>query len=629
MNFIKIIIIILISLTSCSSSPLKKKSDRPPIPLSCDYTRKIFKLGVTNHIDFSKETKELENRVLKSFIYRIDPNKTLTLEKEINELKKLAGKHSLFKDLKAKCKKILPSFYINFLKASKRYTEKIIKFASTITQKQIENFKLSDHPEKYDSYAKTIDELDNRIKLSTMRLFKYLKATDVSFKTVKENFIKDSKKALDKVNTRIKEASGDAELQHEKYEFILSAFINALDAHSTYIPYSYFMQNEEEFNKGFFFGIGILIGKEKYKGIKVKEVYKNGPAGKEGTLKTGDIIFKVNGTNVIDLPLEDGVKLIKGPKGTKVKLEFIRTMKDEIKKMSVTLVRNKVFFTESIKVKLIKKDNKKIALIELDQFFRNAASGVFQKYLSNIGATRIDGILLDLTQNGGGLLTEAIELTDLFIGRGPVVATKDANNKIKILPASTPGELANSKVPMVVLVNKVSASASEIVAGALKDYNRAIIVGQEQTFGKGSVQDVIPILGGKMGGLHITIAKFFRPGGHSTQLRGIPSDIILPGLLPEDFQGEKDQLFPVSFETISPLIGKKARYKFPYKEYIPQIAAMSEKRVAKNKIFAELKKDRSDIDYELFEKEKPFIKEGLAILIDYINLSKTRKSAIN
>lgn len=593
--------------------------DKPPVPLDCDYSKQVLRIAMANHIDFNSESPELEKRAVESFIYRIDPFLSVALESEVEELKALALKHPLFLDLKGDCKTILPKFYDLFLKVNKRYSEITVEVAKNVTQKEIEAFKISKYENKYKTRAKNLNELKERIKVSTLKLIKYLKATDVSFKTVKENFVKDIDKALEKISKNTLAANGTADDQHDKYEFIVSSFINAFDAHSAYIPFTQFTQNEEEFNKGYFFGIGILIGKEKYKGIKVKEVYKNGPAGKEGTLKLGDIIYKVNGTNVIDLPLEDGVKLIKGPKGTKVNLDFIRTIKDEVKKMSVTLERNKVFFTESIKVKLETVGDKKIAFIQLDQFFRDAAQGVYQKFISEIGAKKIDGILLDLSGNGGGLLKEAVDLTDLFIDRGPVVATKTSANRIAALPAETPGELAK-KVPMVVLVNKFSASASEIVTGALKDYNRAIVVGNEHTFGKGSVQDVIPLESGKRGGLHITIAKYFRPNGDSTQLRGVISDINLPGLAAEDFEGENDQLFPVSFEKIKPLISPSSYYTFDYVKYLPKLVEQSKKRVAKNKIFSELSKERSDINYELIEKEQPFVKEGLNILADLIDL---------
>jgi carboxyl-terminal processing protease len=621
MKFLKLISIFLISFLSCSSSPQKVTNDKPPISLNCNYADKIFKIGLSKHIDFNKITPDLEKRVIESFIYRIDPTKAYVLNKEVEALKNLAKKNSLFNDLKGKCDKIIPSFYNLYLSSTKRYTEKVLKFAKSIKKEEIDSFKTSDDDRKYDNYPKNINELDERVKISTLKLFKYLKATDDSFKNVHKNFIKEFKNALEKINEKIKEAKGTPDDQHDKYRFSLEAFIQALDAHSTYVPFSRFLQNDEEFNKGFFFGVGILISKEPYKGIKVKEIYKNGPAGKNGALKPGDIIHKVNGTSVIDIPLEEGVKLIKGPQGTKVKLDFIRHKGDEAKNMSVTLIRNKVSFTESIKVELIKRKNKKIAFIKLDTFFRNAASGVYKKYLSVVGSTKIDGLILDLSQNGGGLLTEAIELADHFIDRGPVVATKYANNSIKPLVATTPGELA-SNVPMIVLVNMVSASASEIVAGALKDFNRAIIVGQEHTFGKGSVQDVIPISNGKLGGINITIAKFFRPSGKSTQLKGIPSDIVIPGTLPNDFHGEKDQLFPVSYEEIPPLLSEKTLFKYDYKKHLPLLIKKSKKRVDKSPIFSKLKKDKTELNYEEIEEEKPFKEEAINILLDYLELTK-------
>jgi len=621
MKFLKFISVFFLCIFSCSSSPKKIPNDKPPIPLTCNYANKIFKIGLEKHIDFNKTSPELENRVLESFIYRIDPSKAYILENEISNLKNLAKKNSIFNDLNSNCDKIIPEFYNLFLSSTKRYTEKVLTIAQSLSQKEVDSYKSSDHERIYKTYPKDNEELDKRIKISTLKLFKYLKATDKSFKTVHNNFIKEFKSALEKINEQIKKTNGTIDDQHDKYLFTLGSIIQALDAHSTYVPFSQFLQNDEEFNKGFFFGVGILISKENYKGIKVKEIYPNGPAGKNGVLKTGDIIHKVNGTNVIDIPLEDGVKLIKGPQGTDVILDFIRYKNDEAINMSVTLVRNKVLFTESIKVELITREKKKIAFIKLDTFFRNAAEGIYKKYLEAIGSTKIDGLILDLSQNGGGLLTEAIELADHFIDRGPVVATKYANDSIKPLIATTPGELSHN-VPMIVLVNMYSASASEIVAGALKDFNRAIIVGQEHTFGKGSVQDVVPISNGKLGGINITIAKFFRPSGKSTQLKGIPSDIILPGILPEDFNGEKDQLFPVSYEEITPLISENSLFKYSYQTHLPELIKRSQKRVEASAIFSELKKDRSDLDFDMLEDKKPFKEECISILLDFLTLSK-------
>ena len=315
-------------------------------------------------------------------------------------------------------------------------------------------------------------------------------------------------------------------------------------------------------------GIGARLQKEgEY--TKVVELISGGPAWRAGELETGDYILKVGQgdeepIDIVGMRLDDAIEYIKGKKGTEVKLTLKR-VNGTIK--TISIIRDIVELEETyIKSSLVSYGDKTYGVINLPKFyfdrynnsFRNASSDMSQE-LQCMKQAGVDGIILDLRNNGGGSLKTAIDITGMFIDEGPVVQVKYRGQDAQVYDDNDEGVLWNG--PLAVLVNENSASASEIVAAALQDYQRAVIIGSQQTYGKGTVQNIFDIndhyrYSEDLGSLKMTIQKFYRVNGGSTQLKGVTPDIIIPDRFAYLEIGEKDEQNPLDWDKI-----KSADYK--------------------------------------------------------------------
>jgi len=354
-------------------------------------------------------------------------------------------------------------------------------------------------------------------------------------------------------------------------------------------------------------GIGVALTSRDGYSI-VQEIIPGGATDRGDHLKPQDKIIAVaqdgeEAVNIIDMSLRDVVRLIRGKKGSKVHLTVLR-QDETTERFSVTIVRDKIDLKEqaaSLRFEQREVDGKslKLAVLELPSFYgdgdprnRNSARDV-EKLLKQIEIEGADGLVLDLSRNGGGLLEEAINITGFFLRTGGIVGVQDAGEAPMIRRDDDRRILYNG--PMVVLISRMSASASEILAGAVKDYDRAVIVGDDHTFGKGSVQNVISLPGG-MGALKITMAMFFRPGGASTQHSGVASDVPIPSIFNIDDIGEKTQEYSLAPRNISPFISDDAnallpanRWKPVPPETIEKIALASAVRVDAEEAFVEIR----------------------------------------
>ncbi|MCX6895956.1 MAG: carboxy terminal-processing peptidase [Verrucomicrobia bacterium] len=392
---------------------------------------------------------------------------------------------------------------------------------------------------------------------------------------VHDDIVKTLTKRYDRILKLFKEWDADDVLQ-----LYLTTLAHVYDPHSDYFGKAQF----EEFSMGMnlaLFGIGALLQSDEDGYCKIKEL-KPGPALKCGKIKPNDRIVAVaQGTNepvdVVDMPLNKVVQLIRGPKNSEVRLTIIPAEATDLAiRKVVALVREEIKLEDSAaKAKLIelpggKGGKLRLGVIDLPSFYapmdinqkekttaRSTTADV-TKLLVKLAEEKADGIILDLRRNGGGSLEEAIKLTGLFIKRGPVVQVRDPNGEIIVKADEDPAELYDG--PLIVLTSRFSASASEIVAGALQDYGRALIVGDTTTHGKGTVQTLTPLapfLRGNLwtsndpGTLKITISKFYRPSGSSTQLKGVASDIVLPSIDNVADIGEGASENPLPWDTIT------------------------------------------------------------------------------
>ena len=337
------------------------------------------------------------------------------------------------------------------------------------------------------------------------------------------------------------------EKDSEHYERLFSAVTHAFDPHTDYMP----PMNKEDFDismRGSLEGIGATL-KEDENYIKVVSVRAGSPASRQGQLQAEDIILKVGEgagepVDIIGMRVTDAVRLIRGKKGTEVRLTV---RKPDGKVATIAIVRDIIQIEDTFVKGIAVKDEKTgevFGFIRVPSFYRdfegkghgkggrNSTDDV-RAMLENFKSENISGLVIDLRYNGGGALTDAVKIAGLFIKTGPVVQVKNGNGQTNTLADDEP-EITYTG-PVVVLVNRFSASASEILAGALQDYGRAIIMGSDHTHGKGSVQSMLD-LNDRMifknvekykplGALRMTIQKFYRVSGGSTQYRGVPPDI--------------------------------------------------------------------------------------------------------
>lgn len=295
----------------------------------------------------------------------------------------------------------------------------------------------------------------------------------------------------------------------------IQGMLNSIDPHSVYMNPEMFKMMQEEF-QGEFGGIGIQIG-IRDKRLTVIAPIEDTPADKAG-LKAGDIILEINGVSILDTNLEDAVSRIRGPKGQPVTLTIFH--KDAKAPEKVTIVRGTIPLI-SVKTRELEPGYLHVRVTE----FKANTTGELQSKLREYSAsTKLKGMVLDLRNNPGGLLTQAISVTDTFLHDGVIVYTQGRDPKSRQDQMAT-RQFTDVTCPVVVLINAGSASASEIVAGALQDRKRAILIG-ERTFGKGSVQTIMPLSDGSA--VKLTVALYYTPSGRSIQAAGIEPDVDLP-----------------------------------------------------------------------------------------------------
>ncbi len=387
----------------------------------------------------------------------------------------------------------------------------------------------------------------------------------------------------------------------EQVKLFLDALAQAYDPHSEYLSASDL--KNFSINMGLsLVGIGAMLRSEDGY-AKIESLVAGGPAQTSGRLKVGDRITAVaqgskDFVDVRDMRLDKVVEQIRGKKGTKVRLLVIpANATDPAQRKTVELVRDEIKLKdqEARADIIIKKDRNgdpvKLGWITLPSFYadmdshKKSTTKDVLALLKRLKREKIAGLVIDLRRNGGGSLEEAISLTGLFIKSGPVVQTKGANERVVISTDPDPGIAYDG--PMVVLTNRQSASASEIFAAALQDYGRAVIVGDQSTFGKGTVQTMLEIgrftslLGSRSqddGALKLTIQKFYRIAGGSTQLHGVTSDIVLPTLtdLPEFGEGALKNALP--YDEVPP--AKYTKWSDSHSLFINELRVRSAARVA-------------------------------------------------
>ncbi|MGV6831274.1 MAG: carboxy terminal-processing peptidase [bacterium] len=356
----------------------------------------------------------------------------------------------------------------------------------------------------------------------------------------------------------------DDRLRKDWFSVYINAVVDEFDPHTFYFA----PEDKDRFDvamSGNYEGIGARLQK-KMDNISVSEIISGGSAWRQNKLEVGDQIMKVrqedeeDGVNVVGMRLDDAVKLIKGPKGTNVILT-LKKVDGTIEDLSIPrdVIELEETYAKSAKVD---KDGKTFGVINLPKFYidfqdynsRNAASDIKQE-IERLKEEGMEGLVLDLRNNGGGSLKTVVDMAGLFIKEGPVVQVRSTGEPKEVLKDRDKSIVWDG--PLVILVNELSASASEILAAAMQDYKRGIVIGSKQTYGKGTVQNILDLnrmvrnnTNGDMGALKFTTQKFYRINGGSTQLEGVQSDVVVPDRYSYIDIGERDQENPLPWDRI-------------------------------------------------------------------------------
>ena len=407
-------------------------------------------------------------------------------------------------------------------------------------------------------------------------------------------------------------------------EIYLTALAHAYDPHSDYMG----RRQAEDFSIAMnlsLVGVGATLQPEDGY-CKIRELVPGGPAARSKLLKVGDRIVAVaqdgkQPVDIVDMPLPEAVGLIRGAKGTVVRLTIIpANSADSSVRKTITLVRDEIKLEDQeAKARIVDLDGNsgqasRFGIIDLPSFYsgsdnpkhsgHKSASADVAKLIEKLKQENVQGIILDLRRNGGGSLEEAISLTGLFIKKGPVVQTKDADGDVHVESDPDPSVVYDG--PLVVLTSRLSASASEILTGALQDYGRALVIGDPTTFGKGTVQSMLPLAAvmhrvglpvhDDPGTLKVTIRKFYRPDGGSTQLKGVASDIVLPSPTSALKLGEAEMADPLPWDTVPPARHAQLNRVTPW---LSALRDASAKRIAADKEFFWLREDGDRIKAQL------------------------------
>jgi carboxyl-terminal processing protease len=639
--------------------------------LTCSRLPVLMKTFLASHYAIKKTDEEIRTHAVDQMIKILDPSKTLLYESDLVKLKSLLKEVFPGKQ-EGNCASLQKVYDLIIARAQEN--ENIIKEILG------PDFRLDDTAElnlniKKRSYLKTTAEKHELLRKVIQFQIETSLLAGLDLKEAKKQQIH----RYELQTKRVKE--------HNPEKLITStaqAFALALDPHTSYLSpedmddFRIQMQLSLE-------GIGATLSSDNGFTI-IEELVPGGGAEHSGMLRPKDKIIAVaqegeKPVSIIDMDLRSVVKMIRGKKGTQVTLTILR-QGERAERFEVVIKRDKIDIKEQaakISYETRTSDGRRylFGVIDLPSFYgdeegKKSCYEDVKNLVAEAKRRHVDGIVLDLSRNGGGLLVEAVRLAGLFIGNGGIVATKDnsgraiilANGsssagmytdkrKIMAFPEEDPQALYTG--PLVVLTSRMSASASEIVAGALKDYHRAVIVGTDHTFGKGSVQQLMNLPLG-LGGMKVTTGLYFQPGGQSTQKMGVGADVRLPSWSILDAFGEKELDYPLPVQEITPFLNLQKNALALWKPLEPamlvELSNRSKVRVAKDEKFAEIARNNqeasskqdiiriadlrketgkknetaAELKKKIMDQYAPFVKESVNILLDSIMLQSGQRT---
>ena len=598
----------------------ENKVDSKKITRTVAYTLPVY------HLNRLPLNEFISTNAFNMFLDTLDPSKSYFLKEDIDTLSSTYP--SLHRDLRKGDISFSKEAYEILMKRMKDrydYTKSLLEneFNTNVDESYLWDRKESSWVEDKNEWDELwrkkikneyiVELIDNHTKTNNItEIDDIVTDTDLS---PKDSILKKYKQILSTME------SFDEEMLLTKY---LSSFSRVYDPHSGYLSPS----NVEDFDinmKLSLVGIGAMLSIDDG-APKIERLIPGGPAEKDGRLKPGDKIIAVaqgddEPQNILHWPLYKAVRLIRGEKDSKVVLTVIpKTDQDGSRTKIIDLIRDEVQLEEQAaksSIHEIETDDEKnisIGVIDLPDFYADfkatnakekdakRSSTDVKNILNKLQNNQIDGLILDLRNNGGGSLIEAVKIAGFFIPSGPIVQVKNRRS-LQILPDVDP--TVEYDGPLIILVNRLSASASEILAAAMQDYNRAIIIGDEHTHGKGTVQTLMS-LGNKKGSLKLTTSSYYRINGGSTQIKGVTPDIIIPSLYDVMDTGEKELEYALPWDTIQPALYSSMD---DYDELVKELEAASLDRRKNNEEFQLFLSQRNKL-------EDKFNSKSISLMLD-------------
>ena len=598
----------------------ENKVDSKKITRTVAYTLPVY------HLNRLPLNEFISTNAFNMFLDTLDPSKSYFLKEDIDTLS--SSYPSLHRDLRKGDISFSKEAYEILMKRMKDrydYTKSLLEneFNTNVDESYLWDRKESSWVEDKNEWDELwrkkikneyiVELIDNHTKTNNItEIDDIVTDTDLS---PKDSILKKYKQILSTME------SFDEEMLLTKY---LSSFSRVYDPHSGYLSPS----NVEDFDinmKLSLVGIGAMLSIDDG-APKIERLIPGGPAEKDGRLKPGDKIIAVaqgddEPQNILHWPLYKAVRLIRGEKDSKVVLTVIpKTDQDGSRTKIIDLIRDEVQLEEQAaksSIHEIETDDEKnisIGVIDLPDFYADfkatnakekdakRSSTDVKNILNKLQNNQIDGLILDLRNNGGGSLIEAVKIAGFFIPSGPIVQVKNRRS-LQILPDVDP--TVEYDGPLIILVNRLSASASEILAAAMQDYNRAIIIGDEHTHGKGTVQTLMS-LGNKKGSLKLTTSSYYRINGGSTQIKGVTPDIIIPSLYDVMDTGEKELEYALPWDTIQPALYSSMD---DYDELVKELETASLDRRKNNEEFKLFLSQRNKL-------EDKFNSKSISLILD-------------
>lgn len=568
-SFLVLMLTLIVSVASCSfTTKLDTSSDPDKDRVLIDLISFVLSKG---HYDAKDINDNFSKEVFADYIDALDPLKRYFYQSDIDEFKKY--EKSIDDQIKDK---EISFFDLTYERLQDRMSESRILYKEILkTPFDYNKDEIINTDYENLKYCSSEKEMKNRwrlqLKFNALSSY-YDKVTEQndsleangSYKTKTIETLESEAREVTKTSLKEYFEFADDLERKDWFSIYINSIVEEFDPHTYYFA----PQDKDRFDiamSGKLEGIGARLQK-KNDNVKIIEIISGGPAWRGNQVEVGDFIMKVKQedevepVSIVGMRLDDAVSLIKGPKGTKVTLTVKKvdgTMEN------IDIIRDVVELEETYaKSSMVKKNGRNFGIINLPKFYfnmqdynqRNAAKDVKQEIV-RLKEQDMEGLVVDLRDNGGGSLQTVVDIAGLFIDKGPIVQVRTKGESPEVLSDRDRNILWDG--PLVILVNELSASASEILAAAMQDYKRAIIIGSKQTYGKGTVQNVMDLNRwmrsndfGDLGALKLTTQKFYRVNGGSTQLEGVKSDVVVPDRYSYIDIGEKDQENPLPWDKI-------------------------------------------------------------------------------